>query len=150
MQRISAGKHTFYIPTSDSPCEMWKGYFTRLKKVVGRENAKLIWLLTWQENGAVSCTTNADFNRWLTNNDIDVSSAATRVAADLSKVGQNVLGLGKRLTGLLSIGLPIAIAVVLVISLVLAYNTTRNPNSLKSLAATNPKMQLLNKLTNPS
>ncbi|MEL7425990.1 MAG: hypothetical protein AAFN81_23560 [Bacteroidota bacterium] len=121
MQTISAGAHTIHLPNSDSPCEMWKGYFDHLSKVVGKENAKLIWLLTWQENGSVSCTTNVDFNRWLKRHDIDVSSASTRAVADISKVGQNVLGLGKRLTGLLSIGLPIALAVALVILLMVLY-----------------------------
>jgi len=142
MQTISAGKHTIYIPTTESPCEMWKGYFTSLKKIVGQENAKLIWLVTWQQNGAVSCTTNADFNRWLAGNSIDVSSAATRAVADLSKVGQNILGLGKRITGILSVGLPIVLAIALILVLIMVYNSTRKTGRISLARSLDPKALL--------
>ena len=38
------------IPGPDSPCELWRTYFTRLKREVGRENAKTFL----RENEAVA------------------------------------------------------------------------------------------------
>lgn len=109
------------IPGPDSPCELWRTYFTRLKQEVGRENAKTLWLVTWGEVGSAYCTTNADFNRWLQRNNIDVSNAANRAVADVNQIGSNILGLGKNFTKVLSIGIPIASGIVLVILLLVLY-----------------------------
>ncbi len=115
----------FLIPQQNDPCELWRTYFTQLKKAVGKENAKMIWLVTWSKNGNSSCTTGADFNRFLKQNQIDVSSAATRAVADVSAMGSNVLGLGKALTKMLSIGIPIALAAILVVILVVLFKTAK-------------------------
>lgn len=125
MAEISIDNKIFFIPEKGSPCDLWRAYFDKLKKEVGRDNAKVIWLVTWKENPSSSCTTNPDFNRWLKQNDIDVSSAATRAIADLSSIGGNVLGLGKNLSKLLSIGIPVLLGGVFLVVIIMLINTTR-------------------------
>lgn len=123
MKEITIGKQTFFVPDSDSPCELWRSYFDKLKGTVGRENAKTLWLLTWSKNGSLTCTTNANFNNWLKKNDIDISTAATRVVADISQIGGNILGLGKSFTKMLSIGVPIVLGSAMVFILIVLLNT---------------------------
>ena len=126
---IEIKKKQFLIPESGDPCDLWRAYFTKLKKEVGHENAKMIWLVTWSKNGDVSCTTNADFNRFLQKNQIDVSGAATRAVADVSAIGGNILGLGKNLTKVLSVGVPVALTVVLLLILIMLFNTARKADA---------------------
>ena len=116
------------IPESNSPCEQWRIYFDQLKKELGEVNARLVWLITWQSNGSASCTTNADFNAWLKQNEIDVSSAATRAVADVSSIGGNILGLGKNLTKMISVGVPVVLGLVLLVVLYGLYKTVREVN----------------------
>lgn len=126
---IEVKRRKFLIPESGDPCDMWRAYFTKLKKEVGHENAKMLWLITWSQNGSVSCTTNADFNKFLKRNAIDVSSAGTRAVADISAIGGNILGLGKNLTKVLSIGIPIALVSVLVVILIILFNTAKKTDA---------------------
>jgi hypothetical protein len=51
---------------------------------------------------------------------------ATRTISDLSEIGGNLFGLGKNLTKILSIGVPVILAVVLVGIIVLLRNTSKN------------------------
>ena len=125
------------IPESGSACEQWRIYFDQLRKELGEENARLVWLITWQSNGSTSCTTNAEFNSWLRKNGIDVSSAATRAVADISSIGGNILGLGKNLTSMISIGVPITLGVILLIILYMLFKTAREV-SLKDAAMMTP------------
>ena len=115
----------FVIPEKDSPCGLWKSYFNKLKFEVGKDHAKMIWLLTWGELKNSSCPTNPEFNKWLKSNDMEVANAGQRAIADLSQIGGNVLGLGKKLTNLLSNGLPIVTVIVVVIGLILIWNTVK-------------------------
>lgn len=112
--QVVAKNKTFLIPEPGDPCELWRGYYTGLKKEVGAENARRIWLITWSKNGSPACTTSAQFNRFLRQNQIDVSSAATRAVADISAMGGNILGLGKTLTKVISIGVPVVLTGVLI------------------------------------
>lgn len=116
------------IPESNSACEQWRIYFDQLKNDLGEENARLVWLITWQSNGSTSCTTNADFNSWLRQHEIDVSSAATRAVADVSSIGGNILGLGKNLTKMISVGVPVVLGLVLMIVLYALYKTVKEVN----------------------
>ncbi|WP_062062699.1 hypothetical protein [Aquimarina longa] len=117
---ITIENKKFIVPEGNDPCELWVGYFNSLKKETGKEKAKMLWLITWKTNHNVSCTTNANFNTWLKENGIDVSNAATRHIADVSKIGSNILGMGKNLSSFLSWGVPAALAfIVLVIGIVL-------------------------------
>ena len=115
MAEIKIGEKVILIPESGSECEHWRIYFDQLRSELGRENARTIWLVTWGKNGSDFCTTNANFNRWLSRNGIDVSNAATRAVADVSKIGSNLLGLGKNLTKMLYIGIPIASGILLLV-----------------------------------
>ncbi len=137
MPQVSVDNKSFYIPDAGSPCELWRAYFNKLKKEVGRNNARVIWLITWDQNGSTSCTTNADFNRWLKQNDIDVSNAATRAVADVSAIGGNILGLGKNLSKILSIGIPVILGGVVVVILVLLFKSSKKME-LQDLAALTP------------
>lgn len=145
MANVQIGNKHFFIPEKDSPCDIWKTYFQQLLKAVGRENAKLIWLITWEENGSITCTTKPQFSTWLRKNDLDVSNSATRTLADISQIGQNFLGLGKRLTSVLSIGIPVALAGILVVILIILINTAKGADAttVASIASPTSKIGLL-------
>jgi len=122
---IRLKKRTFFIPEQGDPCEIWKAYLKDLKKEISTNDAKTIWLVTWSKNGNASCTTNADFNAFLKRNDIDVSSAATRAVADVSAIGGNILGLGKNLSKVVSVAVPIVLAGGLLVILIILFNTAK-------------------------
>ncbi|WP_010178107.1 hypothetical protein [Aquimarina agarilytica] len=124
--QINIENRIFLVPEADDPCDFWTSYFTKLKSELGQENAKMIWLITWKSNGSTSCTTSPNFNKWLHKNNLDVSNMATRTIADISEIGGNIFGLGKNLTKILSIGVPVILAVVLVGIIVLLRNTSKN------------------------
>lgn len=124
--QINVDNRIFLVPEADDPCDFWTSYFTKLKSEIGQENAKMIWLITWKSNGSASCTTSPSFNKWLNQNNLDVSNMATRTIADLSEIGGNIFGLGKNLTKILSIGVPVILAVVLVGIIVLLKNSAKN------------------------
>ena len=127
MALLTVGNKTIHIPDKGSSCQLWKTYYKELLHY-GRNTAKTAWLLTWNENGSSSCTTNADFNKWLKRNDIDVSSAATRAVADLSAIQGNILGFGKKLSGVASVTPLILIAAGLgtsVLLFIILYNTIK-------------------------
>lgn len=112
------------IPESSASCDSWRAYHTTLKQKFGKVNARTLWLKTWEFNGSVSCTTNADFNKWLKKNEIDVSSAATRAIADVSAIGGNILGFGKMATRLITIGVPVVLVFALLLLAYLSRGTT--------------------------
>lgn len=124
--QITIDNRIFLVPEADDPCDFWTSYFTKLKSEIGRENAKMIWLITWKTNGSTSCTTSPGFNKWLKQNNLDVSNMATRTIADLSEIGGNLFGLGKSLTKVLSIGVPVILGVVLVGIIILLKNSAKN------------------------
>ena len=124
--QVNIDNRIFLVPEADDPCDFWTSYFTKLKSELGQENAKMIWLITWKSNGSASCTTSPKFNKWLNQNNLDVSNMATRTIADLSEIGGNIFGLGKNLTKILSIGVPVILAVVLVGVIVLLKNSAKN------------------------
>ena len=125
------------IPTSSSPCDSWRAYFKKLKEKFGAVNARMIWLKTWEVNGSASCTTNANFNKWLKQNDIDVSSAATRAVADISQVGGNILGFGKTMTKAMMIGVPATLGVVVLMILIFLFRVSKEAK-ITDLAALHP------------
>ena len=124
--QVNIDNRIFLVPEADDPCDFWTSYFAKLKRELGQENAKMIWLITWKSNGSSSCTTSPNFNKWLHKNNLDVSNMATRTIADISEIGGNIFGLGKNLTKILSIGVPVILAVVLVGIIVLLRNTSKN------------------------
>ena len=133
MAQITVKNTTWEIPESGSPCDQWRIYFDKLKKEFGADNAKMIWLITWQKNGDLSCTTNAKFNTWLKRNEIDVSTAATRAVADVSEIGSNILGIGKGLTKVIQIGIPVTLGAVFLAILFMLFKTSKD-NNLKDVA----------------
>lgn len=130
MAELTVGSRIFLIPDQGSPCDTWRVYFEKLKSQVGSDNAKIIWLMTWDKNGSTQCTTNADFNKFLKRNDIDVSSAATRAIADLSEIGGNILGMGKTMSKLLSIGAPLIFGTVLVTVVLLLLKAAKKTDAI--------------------
>ena len=124
--QVNLDNRIFLIPEVDDPCDFWTSYFGKLKSELGKENAKMIWLITWKTNGSATCTTSPNFNKWLQKNNLDVSNMATRTISDLSEIGGNLFGLGKNLTKILSIGVPVISGIVLVGIIVLLRNSTKN------------------------
>jgi hypothetical protein len=124
--QVNVDNRIFLVPEADDPCDFWTSYFAKLKSEIGQENAKMIWLITWKTNGSTSCTTSPNFNKWLNKNNLDVANMATRTISDLSEIGGNLFGLGKNLTKILSIGIPVILAAVLVSIIVLLRNTSKN------------------------
>ena len=122
----SAYNTSFLIPEANDPCALWVGYYAKLKREVGTENAKMLWLVTWKNQGSSSCLTNPSFNSWLQKNKIDVSNVTTRTIADLSEIGSNFLGMGKNITKILSIGLPVVLGTVLIGLIVIIRNSAKN------------------------
>ncbi len=122
---IKIQQKSFVVPESGDPCELWIGYYKQLKKHTGTNNARMLWLVTWKSNGDASCATNPRFHRWLRKNRIDVSNAATRTMADISSIGSNVMGLGKNLSGFLSLGVPITLGFLLIIIGIVLWNTSK-------------------------
>lgn len=135
--QVNVDNRIFLVPEADDPCDFWTSYYAKLKSELGKENAKMIWLITWKTNGSTSCATSPNFNKWLNQNNLDVSNMATRTIADLSEIGGNLFGLGKNLTKILSIGVPVILAVVLVGIIVLLRNTSKNAD-LSDLAMLTP------------
>jgi hypothetical protein len=102
------------VPEKSSECSEWISYFKKLEKKFGADNAKTIWLKTWQVNGSVTaCTTRPDFNAFFKKQDIDVTNLATSAVASAADLGGSILGLGKGMTKVLTYGVPIALALVL-------------------------------------
>ncbi len=124
--QVNIDNRIFLVPEADDPCDFWTSYYAKLKRELGKENAKMVWLITWKSNGSASCTTSPNFNKWLNQNNLDVSNMATRTIADLSEIGGNLFGLGKNLTKILSIGVPIILAVTLIGIIAMLRNTTKN------------------------
>lgn len=122
---INIENKSFLVPESNDPCELWVGYFNALKAAVGATHARTIWLVTWKTNGSSSCTTNGNFNKWLTKNKIDVSTAATRAIADASEIGSNFMGLGKNLSKVASIAVPITLSLLLAMIGLILWNTAK-------------------------
>ena len=102
------------IPEKSSECSEWISYFKKLEQKFGAENAKTIWLKTWQVNGSTAtCTTRPDFNAFFRKQDIDVTNLATSTIASAADLGGSILGLGKGFTKVLTYGVPIVLTVVL-------------------------------------
>ncbi|MGB3467072.1 MAG: hypothetical protein WBA74_17455, partial [Cyclobacteriaceae bacterium] len=91
----------------------------------GKNNARMLWLITWQENGSAGCLVKSNFVSWLKRNDLDVTNAATNAIADLSDIGDNLLGIGKGLTTLVRKGAPLALAIATVLVLFTAFRTAK-------------------------
>lgn len=134
---VEIQKRVFLIPEPGDPCDIWRAYYSRLKREVGKENARMIWLVTWSKNGDTTCTTNSEFNSFLAKNEIDVSIAATRAVADISAIGGNILGLGKNLTKVLSIGIPVTLGVILIAILMFLLRTSKKVD-VKDVAMLHP------------
>jgi len=145
--QVNLDNRTFLIPEAGDPCDFWTSYFAKLRSELGKENAKMIWLITWKTNGSATCTTSPNFNKWLQKNDLDVSNMATRTIADLSEIGGNIFGLGKNLTKILSIGVPVILGVVLIGIIVLLRNSAKNADvtDLAMLTPVGRGLKLLNK-----
>ena len=138
------------IPEKKSECSEWISYFAKIKSKFGETNARILWLKTWQVNGSTSCTTNPAFLNFTKKNNIDVSNAATRAVADISQIGGNFLGLGKNLTKVLAVGIPVTLAAVVALILYFLFRTVRNTNArdvAKLAANATPQGRVANLLT---
>lgn len=135
--QIQVENQLFLVPEADDSCDFWTSYYRQLKNKLGKQNAKMIWLVTWKANGSTFCTTSPTFNKWLKVNDLDVSNLATRTIADISEIGSNILGLSKSMTKILSIGIPILLIIVL-IGVVMVLRNSSKDMGIKDLAMLTP------------
>ncbi|EDP96537.1 hypothetical protein U8527_10505 [Kordia algicida OT-1] len=138
--QIQVEDQVFLIPEAEDTCDFWTSYYRQLKKKLGKHNAKMIWLVTWKSNGSTFCSTSPTFNKWLKTNDLNVSNMATRTIADLSGIGGSILGFGKNMTKILSLGIPILLIVVLIGIVIMLRNSTKNA-TIKDLAMLTPAGQ---------
>ena len=125
--------HHILIPPTGSPCATWKTYFQQLKRKYGAANARQLWLFTWKHRGSSSCTTDPAFVKWLKKQDLDVSSTATSFVADISQIGKNFMGLGKNMSKVLSLALPITLGLVGLGFGYVIYQAARKPELLSNL-----------------
>ncbi len=144
---LTVDNYSFVIPEKDDPCDLWIGYFDALKKSVGHDHAKTLWLITWKSNGAVSCTTRPVFNTWMSKQGLDVSNIATRTVSDLAQIQSNFFGLGKNLTKVVAIGVPVILIALLIGILVIGKKTVDSTDidDLKMLTPVGRASKLLSK-----
>lgn len=124
------------IPEKSSECSEWISYYKKLDAKFGAENAKTIWLKTWQVNGSTaSCTTRPDFNAFFKKHDIDVTNLATAAMASAADLGGSLMGLGKGVTKMLMYGVPIVITVILGVVVFAVVRVAKNatPSDIASL-----------------
>ena len=127
------------IPEKSSECSEWISYFKKLEEKFGAENAKTIWLKTWQVNGSTAaCTSRPDFNAFFKKQDIDVTNKATSASASAADLGGSILGLGKGITKVLTYGLPIVITAGIAAFLYAVIKVSKN-TSASDLAALTPQ-----------
>ncbi len=127
------------VPEKSSECSEWISYFKKLEEKFGAENAKTIWLKTWQVNGSTAaCTSRPDFNAFFKKQDIDVTNIATSALASAADLGGSILGLGKGITKVLTYGLPIVITAGIAAFLYAVIKVSKN-TSASDLAALTPQ-----------
>lgn len=136
--QIEIDNKRFIVPENGDPCELWIGYYNQLQKAVGSSKARMLWLVSWKANGDVSCTTSPSFLSWMQKNRVDVSSAATRAIADATTIGSNFMGLGKNMSKVLAYGVPISLAMALLIVLRVLWNSSLD-TSLVDITALTPQ-----------
>lgn len=122
---IQIDSHSFIIPQSSDACELWTSYYDKLKQVLGKSHAKSLWLITWKQNGSQTCVIQPSFNRWMKKENLNVSNLATQSIADLSEIGQNIFGLGKSLSKVIAIGVPIVLGILLLIAISIIYRSSK-------------------------
>ncbi len=144
---LTVDTYSFVIPEKDDPCDLWIGYFDALKKSVGTDHAKTLWLITWKSNGAVACTTRPAFNGWMDKQGLDVSNIATRTVSDLAQIQSNFFGLGKNLTKVVVIGVPVILIALLIGVLVIGKKAVDNTDidDIKMLTPVGRASKLLGK-----
>jgi len=134
------------IPEKSSECSEWISYFKKLDEKFGSENAKTIWLKTWQVNGSVTaCTTRPDFNTFFKKQDIDVTNLATSALASAADLGGSILGLGKGITKVLTYGVPVVLTAVIAAILYAIVKVSQNttPADIASLTPQGRAVNLL-------
>lgn len=134
------------IPEKSSACSEWISYFKKLEEKFGAENAKTIWLKTWQVNGSTAtCTSRPDFNTFFKKQDIDVTNLATSAVASAADLGGSILGLGKGFTKVLTYGVPVVLTAVIAAVLYAIVKISKN-TSASDIAALTPQGRLSNLL----
>lgn len=132
------------IPEKSSECSEWISYFKKLEEKFESENAKILWLKTWQVNGSTAaCTSRPDFNAFFKKQDIDVTNLATSTIASAADLGGSIFGLGKGITKVLTYGVPIVFAAVIAAILYAIVKVSKNTTA-SDLAALTPPGRVAN------
>jgi len=101
------------IPDKGEPCDLWIDYFGKLKDRFGKENARMIWLKTWEVNGSIFCTTQPHFTDFVQKNGIDVSNALTRGVANATELSEGLMDLANMLVKSTKVVVPALLLIVL-------------------------------------
>jgi len=114
MPQLEFEKKKWEIPDGDSACRAWQLYFKELKRHFGKDQAKHIWLVTWNEVGSASCLAQTWFNKWQKHAGLDVGNAAFDIANSTQDMVTNFFGMGANVTKLLRYGVPVALGLLMV------------------------------------
>ncbi len=144
--QMTFDQYTLVIPQQQDPCPLWQQYFRQLQAMVGKQRAKVLWLVTWQANGRAICTTEASFNQWLTQQQIDVSTTVSRNIAQLGTVGENLLGLSVGVSNVLRLAIPTVLVFVLLLLGYWVWNVSRTTSPLELASLATPMGRVLNAL----
>ncbi|WP_010182439.1 hypothetical protein [Aquimarina agarilytica] len=134
---IQVNNSTLLVPESTDPCPIWVSYYNVLQREVGKHHAKMLWLLTWKSNANSGCLTEPSFSNWLKDKELHVSNITSRSIADLSEISGNFLGLGKKMSKVVAIGVP-ALAVVVLLGAILVLKNSTKEISITDLASLTP------------
>lgn len=125
--------HHIPIPAAGAACQVWRDYYRLLSGRFGALHARQLWLFTWKHRGQGTCTSDPAFRRWLEKQQLDVGSTASGFVADISQIGKNFMGLGKNMSRVLSIGLPVTLGLTGLALVYLLYHAAKRPDLIAGL-----------------
>lgn len=130
MAQLTYRNKVWNIPESNFECNSWQVYYQDLKSSFGKNNARMIWLATWQLEKSPSCLANTAFNDWQKKAGLDVGNAGFDLLSGAAEMANGIFGLPGTVSRVLNYGIPIAIGGIVVVFLIAALR----PNSLPGAA----------------
>lgn len=126
------------IPTVSSPAESWIQWHTDLKRVFGKKKANSIWVYAWSKRGSeTSPANNRALRVHMESQGVDISKTT------LSAIGDSVSDIRSGIASFLKWTLIIPLALGGTVVLILAYQLTKNPQTIKALIQATPKGRAL-------
>ena len=116
------------IPTSNSPKGQWITYYKNLEKNFSKNDAKEIFLITWQYEGAFSHTTDPEFNDFFAKKGINLPNATGLLIAGSRSAAGGVADLVSSAFNIGKYAVPIITGSVLLIVLYFLFNVAKKGN----------------------